>query len=138
VFVVANLLKYDKFGGLYTADENTYWVRDLNGDYLWLQRMPVSRARVSAQSHEKGKAVVTITNPDGAPLAFFNHLTLVDTLTGKQVLPAFFSNNYLTVLPGGEQKITLEYDPATPTKNLGIQIEGNNLKKRNVAIKEGR
>lgn len=52
---------------------------------------------------------VTITNSKGNTLAFFNRIALVDSKTGERILPAFYSDNYISVAPGYSKTITVEY-----------------------------
>ena len=63
-----------------------------------------------AKGHEKNQVIVTLHNPAGGPIAFFNRLSLVDPSTHKRLLPVFYSDNYVSVLPGEDRRIVLDYE----------------------------
>lgn len=88
---------------------------------------------ITARQVSKGKLEVTLHNPDDAPLAFFNRLSIVNPTTHQRLLPTFYSDNYVSVLPGSEKKIVIDY----PEKNTGIQLEvsGWNLKRQIIEVK---
>ena len=66
---------------------------------------------VTANKTGEGKIEVTISNPKDNPVAFFNRLSVVNATTKQRILPAFYSDNYISVLPGEEKKITIDYTP---------------------------
>jgi len=81
----------------------------------------VSEARYIAP----GKIEVTLTNKPNSIISFFNRVSLVDAITKERVLPAFYDINYLSVLPGEQKKVIIEY-PSIDHKNLAINIDGWN------------
>jgi hypothetical protein len=115
-------------------DQNIYWLPNEKGEYSGLQKMAASQLQITAKYEKAGLVKVELTNPNGAVPAFFNHLTLVDTQTGNRLLPVFYDDNYITVLPGESVSVTLQYDaeqyPATPL----LSIDGWNLKAKTVQI----
>ena len=42
-------------------------------------------------------------------VAFANRLRLLDAETGDRILPVIMSDNYITLLPGAEREITVDY-----------------------------
>ncbi len=115
--------------------ENIYWLPDANGNYSGLQKMAASQLQASAQKLNDGKIEVTLTNPAKAPLAFFNRLSLVDAATHKRVLPVFYSDNYVSVLPGDKQKVTLDYQLRTGELMPQLSVSGWNLPEKFITIK---
>jgi len=108
-----------------TLSENIYWIADESGNYSGLEKMPKGNLTTSAKYLNNDKVEVTLTNTGSGPLAFFNRLSLVDADTKQRVLPAFYSDNYVTVLPGQEKKVVIEYKGAGK-KNLAVTLNGWN------------
>jgi hypothetical protein len=112
--------------------ENLYWLPDATGTYSGLQQMARATVKIATRSIEKGKLEVTLTNPAGNPVAFFNRLSLLDPQTKKRVLPVFYSDNYVSVLPGEQKTVIIDYTP-TPNAPL-VSVEGWNVPEQTVAI----
>jgi hypothetical protein len=122
-----------KFSGEIVS-ENIYWYPDSTGDYSGLQHMPASKLQVKAKKVSDGKIEVTLTNPKGAPLAFFNRLSLIDSKTGKRELPVFYSDNYISVLAGETRKVLIDYTKLSSNANLKLSIRGWNLTEHTIDI----
>ncbi|MGN6194815.1 MAG: glycoside hydrolase family 2 protein [Ginsengibacter sp.] len=114
--------------------DNLYWLPDSTGNYLGLQEMKKANVQVSAQKIKEGKVEVTISNEKENPVAFFNRLSLVNTKTKKRILPAFYSDNYISVLPGESKKIFIDYTPAV-NDNAALEVKGWNVEERVIEIK---
>ncbi len=106
--------------------ENLYWFPNAEGQYSGLQHMPKSKLQVSAKKVGSSKVVVTLKNPEGAPVAFFNRLAVVDAKTNERVLPVFANDNYVSLVPGSEKTIELEC-PQSSGQNWKISVEGWNF-----------
>jgi len=115
--------------------ENIYWIKDAQGNYSGLQAMAASQLQIDANKAANGNIEVTLTNPAKAPLAFFNRLSLVNPATHQRVLPVFYSDNYISVLPGGQKKVMLEYQPKTGQQMLQLSVSGWNLPEKLITIK---
>jgi hypothetical protein len=100
--------------------DNLYWLSDATGNYSGLQRMKKAAVKITATKIEAGKIEVTIRNPKGNPVAFFNRLSLINPETKQRILPTFYSDNYISVLPGEVQKIIIDYNPE---KNVQPKVE---------------
>jgi mannosylglycoprotein endo-beta-mannosidase len=129
-FVDLELLDYNQK----IISQNIYWVPNEKGDYTGLQSMPASQVSTTAKLIAKGKIEVTLTNPKNAPLAFFNRLSLVDDQTKQRLLPVFYSDNYISVLPGTSKTVTIDYDTAQYPNTPLLSISGWNLKEQTVQI----
>jgi hypothetical protein len=116
-----------------TLSENIYWIADENGNYSGLEKMPKGNLNAAAKYLNNNKVEVTLTNTGNGPLAFFNRLSLVDADTKQRVLPAFYSDNYVTVLPGQEKKVIVEYKDAGK-KNLAVTLNGWNTGDKSIQI----
>ncbi|MEB0264162.1 glycoside hydrolase family 2 TIM barrel-domain containing protein, partial [Mucilaginibacter sp. 10I4] len=120
-FLSLQLLNTDKK----VLSDNLYWVADSKGKYPGLEKMNDDALVSEARYIKPGKIEVTLTNKPNSVISFFNRVSLVDAGTKERVLPAFYDNNYISVLPGEQKKVIIEY-PATGLKNLAIDIDGWN------------
>ncbi|PQJ10650.1 glycosyl hydrolase [Flavipsychrobacter stenotrophus] len=114
------------------VDDNLYWLTDAKGNYPLLQKMPLAKLNASARQTDKG-IEVTIANPLGNPVAFFQRLTLIHA-SGERVLPAFYSDNYVSVLPGQEKTYILQVN-STIKEALQLYVEGWNTRRQFIEIK---
>jgi Beta-galactosidase/beta-glucuronidase len=111
--------------------ENIYWLPDANGNYTGLQQMKKTNLAVSARRVSGNTIEVKMENPAGNPLAFFNRISLVDPSTGKRLMPVFYDDNYVTVLPGTSKTIRLEYNGTEKGK---VTVEGWNVQKQTISV----
>jgi mannosylglycoprotein endo-beta-mannosidase len=88
---------------------NLYWLPNAEGNYSGLSTMPASKLKVQSKQIAPGKLAVTLSNPASAPVAFFNRLSVVNPTTKERLLPVFYSDNYVSVLPGEQRQIIIEY-----------------------------
>jgi mannosylglycoprotein endo-beta-mannosidase len=116
---------------------NFYWLPDAKGEYSGLQRMAKTIVGVTAKQTANGKIAVTLTNPANAPVAFFNRLALVNPKTQKRILPVFYSDNYVSVLPGESKTVTLDYTPSPGVPIPAVSVEGWNVTKQLLPVASG-
>ena len=81
------------------------------------------------------RITVTLRNPTDGPLAFFNRVSLVDPTTKQRLLPVFYSDNYLSILPGETKTITLDYTPRPGAGTPLISVRGWNLEEQYYPVK---
>jgi beta-mannosidase len=112
---------------------NFYWQNVAQDDFTDLAKMPEAKLDASATSHTAGgKTLLTVTlhNPTDT-IALMTHLQLHRKSSGERVLPVFYSDNYLSLVPGESRTITIE----AATKDLGgeaplIAVDGYNVDER--------
>ncbi len=87
---------------------NFYWLyQNAPGKALDNLPTPMLTAEVKAlKINEKVAFELTLTN-DGSSLAFMVALSLRGVESGMEILPAFWSDNYLNILPGETQTLTV-------------------------------
>jgi beta-galactosidase/beta-glucuronidase len=86
---------------------NTYWEARADADLRRLTALPEQALDVSARSHIAGNdnvVDIVLTNHGRVP-ALLAKATVLDS-AGQRVLPAYYSDNYLTLMPGEVRKIT--------------------------------
>jgi exo-1,4-beta-D-glucosaminidase len=80
-------------------------------DFTALDQLPEVKLDLEYQfrkSDESGEISLKVKNPSDA-IAFFIFLDVIDQATGKPVLPIFWNDNYITLLPGEERIYTAKY-----------------------------
>ena len=117
------------------VSENTYWHGRDEQSYQRLNTLPKQRLEATAQvRNEQDERVLTVqlTNRGNTP-ALAGKLTLVDE-KGERILPAFYSDNYVTVLPGASRRVEIRYPPSfvgPPRVNLrGWNVEAASITAR--------
>ncbi len=116
-------------------DDNLYWLPDSAGNYSGLQQMSKAKAAVTALKESDGKIEVKIENPPGGPLDFFNRISLVNRTTKKRIVPVFYSDNYVSVLPGEVKTIFIDYTNKEDINNAVVSISGWNADEKFIEIK---
>jgi mannosylglycoprotein endo-beta-mannosidase len=74
-----------------------------------------------------GRIAVTICNPASGPIAFFNRVSLVNSKTPRRILPVFFTDNYISVMPGHSKTIVLEYTTRPDAAPPLVSVTGWNV-----------
>ena len=96
VFIVLNLK--DSLGKV--ISHNIYWISQ-DGDYKSMNEMAGTNINVTLLKEEKGeinyKWTMKLSNNSGK-IAFFIRPQII--LSGEEVLPSFWSENYITLAPG--------------------------------------
>ncbi len=107
---------------------NLYWESKDEASQRRLDALapqPVSiSARATANANER-VVVVTLVNR-GKQAALNAKLTLVDAL-GNRILPVYYSDNYLSLLPGQRQDVEVHY-PAAFAGPVSLRLRGWNVK----------
>jgi mannosylglycoprotein endo-beta-mannosidase len=123
---------------MHIVSENFYWLPDSTGTYSGLQKMQAAQVTIAAKEAEKGKVEVVITNPSNGPVAFFNRISLVDAKSRKRVLPVFYSNNYISILPGEQKSITINYTPGENAGKPVVSVSGWNVQEQFIEINKSK
>jgi beta-mannosidase len=99
------------------VSSNFYWHETNRDDLTALDSIPDVTLDAQAARHDRaGKVLldVTLTNPT-PQIAVMAHLQLRNARTNQRVLPVFYSDNYVSLLPGESKVITVE----APSAQLG-------------------
>jgi hypothetical protein len=92
--------------------ENFYWraLPDDEDNFTALNKLPTVPLDIEAKPHDAGgkcRLDVRVKNPT-RDVALMAHLQLRRQQSGKRVLPVFYSDNYLSLLPGESKTLTVE------------------------------
>ncbi|HEY4154763.1 MAG TPA: glycoside hydrolase family 2 TIM barrel-domain containing protein [Puia sp.] len=131
IFLSLRLLDKDK----QPINENFYWLPDSAGEYSGLQYMAKTEISVEARKTGKGKITVSLAEAAGNPVAFFNRIALIDPQTKKRILPVFYSDNYVSVVPGGSRTIMLEYPDTAGVAPPLVSVKGWNVEETTTVVK---
>jgi exo-1,4-beta-D-glucosaminidase len=118
-----------------TISNNSYWLAPKE-DFNALTDMPQTHVNVKLEQTKADKSnrqwTFQLTNPSDR-IAFFVRLQLVNH--GEEVLPSFWSANYVMLQPHQSMMITVDV-PKVLLKgnNASVQIEGWNLTTEKVAL----
>jgi hypothetical protein len=63
---------------------------------------------------------VNVKNSGAAP-GLLVKLTLQDAATGERILPAYYSDNYLSLMPGEERAVTIDFPAGTAKPRIGLR-----------------
>jgi len=61
-------------------------------------------------------------------------VSITDGNTKARLMPVFYSDNYVTVLPGEQKKIVVDCDQFKCNKNIQVSINGWNMPLRFIDI----
>ncbi|NVO19253.1 MAG: beta-glycosidase [Bacteroidetes bacterium] len=117
------------------VSHNLLWLNKKGKDYSELRKLPnsviVGQAKIET-GQGKSRIQLTLTN-NGGHISFFNRLLLKDLKTGKRILPAFYSDNYVSLLPGATRFLTIEF---ASDENLEpvLELNGWNTGFQRIAI----
>jgi exo-1,4-beta-D-glucosaminidase len=120
---------------------NFYWLStkgDQQADFKDLSKLPPVNLNTLAAYQEKGKNSiirVKIENPTN-DLAFFINLTVLKGLHGAEILPAFWSANYFSLLPKESRDLTVTFDSAILNGDAPhLMIQGWNIEPAEITLK---
>jgi mannosylglycoprotein endo-beta-mannosidase len=121
--------------------ENFYWVDTAgpDADYTALSTMPAAQVDVNASMGASAYVAtpgspqqdsvtinVSVRNPSSA-VALMVHLQLRDAAGKNRILPAYFSNNYLSLPPGASTTLTIDVPGGSQHAGFSLAADGWNL-----------
>jgi hypothetical protein len=118
------------------VSRNLYWLGADNASYRRLNRLPFASLSATAKSSRTGNSInvqVELRNT-GTTAALANKLTVLNATDGSRILPAYYSDNYLSLLPGESREIEIEYPAKSASGQAQLALRGWNLAKQVVAI----
>jgi beta-mannosidase len=109
---------------------NFYWQNIAQDDFSGLEKLAKAKLAVTATSSTYGKStILTVTLKNQSDrIALMTHLQLHHGISKSRVLPVFYSDNYLSVVPDEVKTISIE----VATKDLAgetplLEVDGFNL-----------
>lgn len=106
---------------------NIYWLTTEPKDYTSLSQLPKSRPGIKTEIKKEGSNFVgTVRLSADSQISFFNRIKVFDKETGKRILPVHYSDNYITLMPGDQQEISLEFPANPPEERIQIVVDSYN------------
>ncbi len=116
--------------------ENLYWLGAKSASYRRLNRIPAASLSASASSTRDGSSTrvrVQVKNT-GSVAALATKLTLLTAPEGTRVLPAYWSDNYVSLLPGESKVVDVEYSTAASSEAVQVGLRGWNTPSQTIAV----
>jgi hypothetical protein len=111
-----------------TVDENLYWLSNKRHSYEKLNELQKISVKTEINKGNEGQSAITLSNA-GNETAFFIRLKVINS-NNELILPAYFTENFMTLLPGESREIMLDLSTGkapTGLNGLKLVIEGWNV-----------
>ncbi len=109
--------------------QNFYWYAADSETYRGMNNLPqvAVTARAVAETNAGGDARIAVALENtGAAVAVAAKLTLLRASDGERILPAYYSDNYLSLLPGEKRVVEIDY-PQAQASAATIALRGWNV-----------
>jgi hypothetical protein len=119
-----------------TLSRNLYWVAKDAAASRKLADMPAQPVSLAAKLSRTGTETVvtaTLVNTGAAP-ALTSKLTLVDA-KGERILPAYYSDNYVSLLPGEPRTVEIRYPTSAGKGVPKLELRGWDVKPLTVTVR---
>jgi hypothetical protein len=113
-----------------TISENFYWRGLLDGNYQALRDLPVIKLQGITKVAKSGEDWILMTNLKNTTKtpALMIRLKVVGNNNHERILPVFYSDNYISLMPGEEKVITMKLkNEDTAGEQPVVEISGYNI-----------
>jgi len=120
-----------------TVSRNFYWLGAQSSSYRRLNKLGLAALSASAQAVRREDSIrlqVEVRNT-GTVAALANKLTLVNASDGSRILPAYYSDNYFSLLPGETREIEIEYPAKSGAGSAQLTLRGWNLEPQTIPVR---
>ena len=102
-----------------------YWISSTGKDFKALTTL--EKTKVSSVIRKTGKGLsLSLTNEGKVP-AFFIRIHVMDSATGKRVIPTHYSDNYISLLPKENRVIKIEPPSNINIEQIKVKLHGWNI-----------
>lgn len=118
------------------VSDNFYWLGAKSASYRRLNRLAASSLSVTAKSTRSGADIhvrVELRNT-GTVISLADKLTLLNASDGSRILPSYYNDNYVSLLPGESRQIEIVYPAKSADGPAQLAIRGWNLVKQTVPV----
>lgn len=116
-----------------SLSENFYWHAPQAAGYRALGDLPAAEVSCSAVRRGPKTVEVELTNHGPGP-ALAVQVTLRDAASGARLLPAYASDNFVSLFPGDRRRLTIEAPTADAGRGLSVELKGWNVRGASVAV----
>ena len=115
--------------------DNLYWLSGNYANYRQLNRLaPAQVSAVASASRSEAAVRIRVQLQNRGPSAALEtKLTLLGT-DGARILPAYYGDNYISMLPGETRELEIEYPPDAAHTAPQLAIRGWNVPAQTVAV----
>jgi hypothetical protein len=116
--------------------ENLYWLGGQSSSYRQLNRLPaatLSATATSTRSADTTHIHAQLKNSGSTP-ALAGKLTLLNATDNSRILPAYLSDNYVSLLPGETRDIDIEYPSSAAHGAAQLAIRGWNVSPQTIPV----
>ncbi len=120
---------------------NFYWRANSDAGYRALNRLAPATIAVTAHPQHgtgegqlEGERIEVQLKNTGSVVALGAKLGIFNAADGSEVLPAYYSDNYISLLPGEKQFIVIDIAATADTSNLTLHVRGWNVVAASVNI----
>jgi hypothetical protein len=110
--------------------DNFYWLSTTN-DFKSFNKLPEPRLEIktwkNSSDDPEASYTIELTNT-GNSIALMTSLKLIDPVSGLEILPSYWSNNYLSILPGEEQTVHVDAGADNLPELLVLTYKAFNMK----------
>jgi len=132
--VLVHLELRDPAGKL--LSRNLYWLGKQPSDSRELTRLAAPTIAMRATLQRAGNSLslhVELTNT-GTVASLANKLTLLSAKSKERILPAYFSDNYISLLPGESESIDIEAPDASLEGSPEVALRGWNTTPQSLVV----
>ena len=112
------------------VSDNFYWLAGRKQDYRRMDDIAPASLTVTTHAapvtNGEGHITVTVVN-NGTTPAIAAKLTLVEAESAKRVLPAYYSDNYVSLLPGETKVLDIAYPQTAAHGTMSVNVRGWNV-----------
>ncbi|MEO8735585.1 MAG: LamG-like jellyroll fold domain-containing protein [Edaphobacter sp.] len=119
------------------VSQNLYWLGATSSSYRELTHLSPTLLKATALSAKEGdmtKVTVQLTNSTSTP-SLANKLTLLDAKDNSRILPAYFSDNYISLLPGETRTVEIEYPTNASKDRPEVAKRGWNATPQTISVR---
>jgi hypothetical protein len=122
--------------------QNTYWRAASDAGFRTMDAMQLADVTLEARllpkaAEDKADRTVEIRLRNSASVPALEAKLVLEQADGKQVLPAYYSDNYIALMPGEQRTVTIEVPPDQAKGSLHCKLRGWNITPRAAPIEEG-
>ncbi|MBS3770080.1 MAG: beta-glycosidase [Bacteroidales bacterium] len=117
--------------------ENFYWLSDNRYNFRYLNQLKEVQVSLNEERLDDSTIKINLENESSTP-ALWNRLQLYNSKSNKRILPAFYSENYFSLLPGESKTVTIDVpaDLKKEAADMSVELSGFNTENRKIQIME--
>ena len=113
-------------------EKSSWYITPMNSyaDFTDLNDLPLVEPEVTVSRNGESGLFVTLEN-NSKSIAFGLELIVVDKKSGEPLLPVYWDDNYISLLPGETRTLSCEAGGSTDS---AVRLRGWNVEKRMIAV----